>query len=324
MTPKAKPLSALVLTVLLCGASATNASAQVRWNAGAPDCVATPQPPLQVHAYDEKTFILRQSPCADPEANFIYLLIGDERALLIDTGAVADPRTMPLARTVVGLLPDMNGAKLPLLVVHTHGHNDHDAGDGQFASLAGVEIVPAELASVRRYFAFPRWPEGQALIDLGGRSVEAIPAPGHHENHVVFHDRRTGLLFTGDFLLPGRLMIDDIAAYRQSARRIAAFAGTRDITHVMGAHIELDASGRLYPFGSSHHPHERRLELTKADVLALPVALEDFNGFYARHPAFILSNPLRNLIALAAAALVVVVLGAWGLRRWLRWRRRPA
>ena len=38
--------------------------------------------------YEPTTFILRQSPCADFEANFIYLLIGADKALLIDTGAV--------------------------------------------------------------------------------------------------------------------------------------------------------------------------------------------------------------------------------------------
>src|SRR6266480_8125533 len=62
-------------------------------------------PPLQVYAYEPQTLILRQNPCANPEANFLYLLIGSEKALLIDTGAVADAEKMPLARTVLALLP---------------------------------------------------------------------------------------------------------------------------------------------------------------------------------------------------------------------------
>src|SRR5438477_10854010 len=33
------------------------------------------------------------------EANFLYLLVGSQKALLIDTGAVADPAKMPLAQT---------------------------------------------------------------------------------------------------------------------------------------------------------------------------------------------------------------------------------
>jgi hypothetical protein len=37
-------------------------SLDVHWNEGASDCKATPQAPLQVHAYEPQTFILRQSP----------------------------------------------------------------------------------------------------------------------------------------------------------------------------------------------------------------------------------------------------------------------
>lgn len=81
-------------------------SMNVHWNEGAPDCAATPQNPLQVHAYELQTFILRQSPCVHFEANFIYLLVGSDKALLIDTGAVPDPEQMPLATTVLELLPD--------------------------------------------------------------------------------------------------------------------------------------------------------------------------------------------------------------------------
>ena len=76
----------------------------VHWNEGSKDCVKNPQPPLQVHRYNAQTFILRQSLCATYEAPFIYLLIGKTKTLLIDTGAVADAKTMPLAQTVISLL----------------------------------------------------------------------------------------------------------------------------------------------------------------------------------------------------------------------------
>ena len=51
-------------------------------------------------------FILRQSLCASFEGNFLYLLVGSDKALLIDTGAIADPKKMPLAKTILELLPD--------------------------------------------------------------------------------------------------------------------------------------------------------------------------------------------------------------------------
>ena len=314
-------VSTFLLTATVASSQPVPGSLDVQWNEGAQDCKATPQPPLQVHAYDPQTFILRQSPCADFEANFLYLLIGSEKALLIDTGAVADPKEMPLAKTVLELLPDKDHNKLPLLVAHTHRHTDHRAGDPQFASLPSVQIVPIDLEGVRMFFRFTNWPNEIAHLDLGGRTVDVIPTPGHNPTHVAFYDGRTGILFSGDFLLPGRLLIEDAAAYHASALRVVDFLKARPLTHVLGAHIELDAAGHAYRFGSHYHPNEHRLELAKEDLTALPAAFESFNGFYARHPNYILSNPIRNLVAQAIIALAVLIFIVWGVRRLLRRRR---
>jgi len=292
-----------------------------QWNIGAEDCKASPQPPLQVHAYEPQTFILRQSLCANFEANFLYLLIGSDKALLIDTGAVADPKEMPLAKTILELLPDKDHKKLPLLVAHTHRHLDHRAGDPQFASLPSVQTVPIDLEGVRAFFGFTNWPNGIAHLDLGGRTVDVIPTPGHNETHVAFYDDKTGILFSGDFLMPGRLLIEDATAYGESALRVVDFLKTRPLTHILGGHIELNTAGHAYRFGSHYHPNEHRLELAREDLAALPAAFESFNGFYARHPNYILSNPIRNLVAQAIIALAVLIFIVWGVRRLLRRRR---
>jgi glyoxylase-like metal-dependent hydrolase (beta-lactamase superfamily II) len=263
---------------------------------------------------------VRQSPCASFEANFLYLLIGSDKALLIDTGAVADPKAMPLAKTVLELLPDKDNKKLPLLVAHTHRHLDHRAGDPQFAALPSVEVVPFDLEGVQRFFGFNNWPNGIAHIDLGGRTVEVIPTPGHNQTHLAFYDDRTGILFTGDFLMPARLLIEDARAYRESALRVIDFLNTRQLTHILGGHIELNAAGRAYRFGSHYHPNEHPLELTRVDLAALPAAFERFNGFYARYPNYILTNPIHNILALVFAVLLVLSLAAFGLYRL--WRRR--
>lgn len=296
-------------------------SLDVQWNAGAEDCAANPQPPLQVHRYEAQTFILRENLCATSEAPFIYLLVGSTRALLIDTGDVADPATMPLAKTVLSLLPDGVTGRMPLIVVHTHGHMDHRAGDAQFEGLPNVRLIGSDLASVRSYFGFADWPNGVAEVDLGDRTIDVIPTPGHHPSHVAFHDRRTGLFLSGDFLLPGRLLVDDIDAYRASAIRVADFVKDRTVSHVLGAHIELDVDGQPLPWGSSHHPREHALQLTRQDLLALPAALDGFNGFYARRGIFVIINPIHNLEALAAAAILLLAGGGWWLWRFLRRRK---
>ncbi len=296
-------------------------SMNVDWNEGARDCVKDPQPPLQVHRYNADTYILRESPCATSEAPLKYLLVGTRRAMLIDTGDVADAKQMPLAATVAGLLPK----GLPLLVVHTHGHLDHRAGDAQFEHQRNVRVVGTDLHHVKAFFGFKQWPEGAARIDLGKRVVDAVPTPGHYPSEITYYDRNTALLFTGDFFLPGRLLIDDVDADRASARRIAAFATDRPVSHVLGGHVELDASGELFPFTSNYRPNQHALSLSKNELLALPAMLDAFNGWYGTSGMFVMINQTHELQLLGAAALLIlaaiVAVCVWLVRRVRRHRR---
>jgi glyoxylase-like metal-dependent hydrolase (beta-lactamase superfamily II) len=211
MIAKRSPKTLTVVGLLLALArpvmsQLTPGSMDVHWNEGASDCAKTAQPPIQVHPYNAQTFILRESPCSTAEAPFMYLLVGSTKSLLIDTGDVADPRQMPLAQTVISLLPEAGQTagqtKIPLIVVHTHGHLDHRLGDSQFQHQSSIEVVPTDLAHVRNYFGFPDWPNGIAQLDLGDRIIDVIPTPGHYPSHVSYYDRQTGLFFSSDFFLP--------------------------------------------------------------------------------------------------------------------------
>jgi glyoxylase-like metal-dependent hydrolase (beta-lactamase superfamily II) len=319
---------ALGLTIAL----AATANAQpvpgdlnAQWDPGAEDCAASPQPPLQIHRYDATTFIIRQNLCADFEAPLLYLLIGEKRAMLIDSGAVEDPAAMPLASSIADLLPKPNGVSLPLLVAHTHRHADHRAGDAQLAKLPGAEIVPIDPEQIVKFYGFKDWFADTVKLDLGGRVVEAIAVPGHLRDHLMFYDAATGLVFSGDFLLPGRLLVDDIDAYRASADRAVAYLKDKPVVAVLGGHIELDKNGEVFPSGSTYHPNERSLALTRKDLDALPAALADFNGFYSKYPNYMIVNPVRNLLVVAAGMILVIALAIWGFRRlWKRRRRRQA
>ncbi|HEX7050756.1 MAG TPA: MBL fold metallo-hydrolase [Longimicrobiales bacterium] len=319
------PAVGLLLVASPAQAQLAHGTMDVQWNEGAPDCATSAPPPLQVHAYNPRTFILRESLCATFEAPFMYLLVGSTKALLIDTGDLADPDRAPLAGTVLELLPRRGSARLPLLVVHTHRHFDHRRGDAQFADLPGVQVVGYDLASIRRFYHFTAWPDGLGRIDLGDRIVDVIPTPGHNETEVSFYDRRTGLFFSGDFLSPARLLVDDADAYAASAARVADFVRDRPVRFVLGGHIEMNAGGELFPWKSQYHPDEHVLQMTKADLLALPAAISDFNGFYTRSGGFVLMNSIRILIAeglaagLALAGIVFAIV--WYVRRR---RRAPA
>jgi hydroxyacylglutathione hydrolase len=329
-----KPLLARLLTIglLIASGSAWSqlvpGSMEVHWNEGAEDCAAHPQPAIQVYRYNEQTFILRESLCATFEAPFMYLLTGSTKALLIDTGDVADPNQMPLAQTVTDLLPGTGASKVPLIVVHTHGHLDHRAGDSQFQHVPNTQVVPADLDHVRKYFGLADWPNGIAQVDLGDRTIDVIPTPGHYPSHISFYDRNTGLFFSGDFLLPGRLLLDDVNEDRASARRAADFVRDRPISHVMGGHIEMNLDGETFPWGSNYHPRERPLQMTKEDLLKLPGILSGFHFLYAERGGFAMIDQPQEMWVLGVAVIIVLValgmLLRWYLRRRRNERKQPA
>jgi hydroxyacylglutathione hydrolase len=175
---------------------------------------------------------------------------------------------------------------------------------------------------VRRYYGLTDWPNGLAQISLGDRTIDVIPTPGHNAGHLAFYDRNTALFFSGDFLMPGRLLIDDADADLASAGRVAAFVKDRPITGVLGGHIELDANGKTFRWESQYHPNEHSLQMTKDDLLALPDAVSSFNGFYTGSGKFILVNPVRIIIVLAVVAGLLLIALVLALVRYIRRRRR--
>ncbi|MFK4223520.1 MBL fold metallo-hydrolase [Streptomyces sp. NPDC019890] len=252
----------------------------VLWHPGWPSPKHDPAPEIQVHAYSEHTLILRQNKSVHYEAPFLFLLFGNERALLLDTGATPDLAYFPLRPTVDALIErwllrnprDEYG----LVVAHTHGHSDHIAGDPQFADRPYTEIVGPSLAEVKAFFGFQKWPEDRAELDLGGRVLDLIPGPGHQDAAVVFHDRHTGLLLTGDSLYPGRLYVQDTPVFAATVDRLLAFCETTPVTHILGCHIEMTTTpDKDYPRGTTHQPDEPPLQLTTAHLRRLRDALAE-------------------------------------------------
>ncbi len=229
---------------------------------------------IQIHAYDPHTYVLRQSKLTSYEAPFIYLLFGNDRAILFDTGATADPVAFPLRATVDELIESWLAAnpreRYQLVVAHTHGHGDHVAGDGQFAGRPDTVVVPREAEAVLDFFGFSDWPAEVVGYDLGGRVLEVTGIPGHHPASIAVYDPWTGFLLTGDTVYPGRLYVFDYTAFSASLERLAEFAAARPVTHVMGCHIEMSRTpGRDYPVGTRHQPDEPPPQMTVAQLIAV-------------------------------------------------------
>lgn len=251
------------------------------WPASGPRCGNAPE--FLVHKYNEDLFILRQSGCSHFEKPFLYLIFGRDKVLLLDTGA----GSANVGRVVKGVIDGWASARgaraVRLVVAHTHAHSDHTAGDEQLKILPGALYVAPDLEAVRSFFGIRRWPEEVVQYDLGGRVVDVIPIPGHEATSIAVYDRQTALLFTGDTLYPGRLYVEEPAAYVQSIRRLIAFTRDKPVAHILGAHIEntrtpyLDYGGRAI-----HQPDEHALELGRAHLLELQDALEQMRGAVSR------------------------------------------
>ncbi|GAA2150659.1 glyoxylase-like metal-dependent hydrolase (beta-lactamase superfamily II) [Humibacillus xanthopallidus] len=302
------------------GGRAVAAPFPERWIHGVPPRASRElreaDPPLQVHRHDEHTYVLRQSQRLTFEGPFLYLLLGNERALLLDTGAVADPGRMPLRSTVDGLLDEWLAGhprdRYPLVVAHTHGHGDHVDGDGQFANRPDTTVVGRDVDAVRKHFGFTDWPRQTVPFDLGGRVLEVTGSPGHHSAAITIRDPWTGCLLTGDTVYPGRLYVEDAAAFTQTLEALVEIADSRWVSAVMGCHVEMTRTpGRDYPLGTTYQPDEAPLPMTVGQLRSVRDAAREVEarpGAHVRDDVIIFNGPCRGAMVRQVARRAVAEL----------------
>ncbi len=288
----------------------TQGDLDVRWIHGSPSRRHPTDPPWQVHRYRPDTVILRQSKDATFEAPFTFLLLGSDRAFLLDTGAV-DDRTLRDAvdELVADWLVDHPHPGYQLVVAHTHAHGDHIAGDASFADRADTVVVGTSPEDVQEFFGFDAWPAQIVEYDLGERRLEVTGIPGHQPASIAVYDGPSGLLFTGDSVYPGRIYVRDFPAFVDSMNRLVDLADARDVTHVLGCHIEMtQVPKRDYFFGSRYQPDEPPLQMTPDQLRALrdaAVSIADQPGTH-RFDDFVIyhGTGLRTQLPLIARGVV--------------------
>ena len=251
------------------------------WYAGGADCGGAPR--FRVQAYNPDFYILRQPACTNYEKPFLYLVFGNDKALLLDSGAGNVDVVTPVDTIVKGWLARHGRASIDLIVAHSHAHGDHVAGDTLFARRPNTTVVGRDTASVRAFFHIARWPTDSGQIDLGNRVLDILPIPGHQPASIAVYDRRTGVLLTGDTFYPGRLYVRDTAAFATSIDRLTAFANTHRVTHMLGAHVENTSTpGVDYPVGTVDQPAEHALSLGRAQLVTLDSVVRSMRGHMTR------------------------------------------
>jgi len=236
-------------------------------------------PVFRVHEYNPDLFILRQSGCSNFEKPFLYLLFGESSAMLVDTGAKQANVAAAVDDVVQRWSARHGGRAVALVVVHSHGHGDHVAGDEQFRGRPNTTLVAASAAALTTFFGLKEWPDAPGIYSLSGRTIDVIPIPGHEPASIALYDRRTALLLTGDTLYPGRLYVRDAAAFAASVQRLVAFTRDKPVAHIFGAHVENTRTPYVdYPEGTRYQPDEHPLELGRAHLLELAEALGTSGG----------------------------------------------
>jgi len=271
-----KTLLRAALVFLTLGISSSQ-DLNVKWIHGSEPCTANKDVPFQVHAYNDDTFILRENKCINYEGPFIYLLFGQNKVFMQDTGAAPAANSgiaFPIRETVQKIVEDWSTqhgkATMQLVVTHSHAHGDHTGGDSQFAGQPATTLVGKKLEDVQSYYGIRDWPNQQVTLDLGGRMLDIIPIPGHEATSIAVYDRETRILLTGDTIYPGRLYVRDWPAFKSSIERLAGFVKIHDVAKVLGTHIEMsNKPGIDYPVRTTYQPEEHDLAMTPANVFEL-------------------------------------------------------
>lgn len=237
---------------------------------------------VQVHRYNEHTYILRQNPAVNWEAPFMYLLFGDSGALLIDAGATEEADYFPIRATVDRLIARWaaaNGQGTPALtVITTSDAPAQTAALAQFTGRPATTVIDPSAQGLEAA-GLDVGPAGRAIIDLGGRRLTVLPTPGVSAAGRVVYDPYTDLLFTGTTFLPGRIVIRDYPAYRDSLQLLLSFVDTHPVQWLMGGQIDMSTTpGVDYRLRSNYRPNEHPLQMPPSTLAECYDVVHLING----------------------------------------------
>lgn len=197
---------------------------------------------------------------------YLYLLLGEEAALLIDTGyGFTD---VPQA------IRDITD--LPLLVINTHGHFDHMHGNHLYPEVmlhpADTEVftrqndyqqnmrflrelmrdggIPGWLFPLLRPIARPAaisYPSRriglppQMVLELGNRTVSILETPGHTVGSICLLDEKNGWLFCGDMACEDGVLLHfpesaELRVFHRSMEQLNRLAETGKVTALFPGH----------------------------------------------------------------------------------------
>lgn len=210
---------------------------------------------FKITKIDETTFAISENN-HDEETNS-FLLIGENKALLIDTGMGVSN-----ILDVINSLTDKE-----IIVGITHAHWDHIGDIDKFNNVfiheneaPWLKTFPISIKQVQEElnktsFPFPEnfnlssykvprkddlsFLNDNQIIDLGNRKIKCVFTPGHSPGHMCFYDLKKHYLFSGDLIYKGELDCyydsTDPILYRESVHKLSSL----NVSYIFGGHHNL-------------------------------------------------------------------------------------
>lgn len=163
------------------------------------------------------------------DGDYSYVIEGDEKAIVIDSGYGAG-NIREFCQSLV---------KVPITsIINTHHHFDHTANNAYFDEVY-MDALAKEQASVpypsfqgiyfpKTYKVIPV--EDGFTIELGNRILEIIQTPDHTEDGICILDRKQGILYTGDEFMKSKNLSGTVEHWKECLEKLM---NHRDEFHIV-------------------------------------------------------------------------------------------
>ncbi len=167
--------------------------------------------PCTIKKINEQTWMF------DEGGVYFYLLAGDEKALLLDSGMNTEN-----IRELAATLTD-----LPLELMNTHADRDHIGGNHEFDWFYMSLAEASNFYNTQKGNGMIRPVSHGDIISLGNRDLQVIALPGHTPGSLAVLDRKYRALFSGDPIQDGRIFMfgvqREMHAYMLSLKMLDAY-----------------------------------------------------------------------------------------------------
>ena len=176
-----------------------------------------------IQQIDNNTFKINEP--YSSQNNSSFLIVGEKDAILFDAGSGENKQA-----SIKQILDSLT--KQPITMLLSHFHFDHIGNIHEFRliglpeidflkeritadsilNLSGEEILVNKPIS----FKISKFLSVEKETELGNRSIAIYHTPGHADESITLIDHKNKLIFTGDLVYNGLLLIDDPKKYVES------------------------------------------------------------------------------------------------------------